>query len=390
MTYEAVNDKTIRISVPEDDLSSVRIVVSSIKNDGTEIKSADEMIPVVRDSEKEGHAIGKAKENPTCIACNGAPDESGNNTLTYTFYTNGGIDWTKKNYDISVEDVTPEAYREALSQLNCSGGLDYNAEFEECICRVEEADDKIQFVDCTKVTITIKAGPAVRVVKVYDKKGHQFDRYWEMGSAFADEADMTVYISPVDHEFDDGYDNVYQFYEDLYAKARRSVEKQLWISPSMTTKEKLLKISEYINNTTHYPGSPATSKANNPEFWNKWAYDGVALYYDSFHCPYLNRIMKLHGGITDCLGQSIVVDVATEDLGLEYIYDAENEVVLDKEGVWTGQGKYSSNPSEPGHYTCIYQDPSGNPTDIDVQGMFDTCAEHDCESNILDFSKGLN
>ena len=104
----------------------------------------------------------------------------------------------------------------------------------------------------------------------------------------------------------------------------------------------------------------------------------------------LNKIMKLHGGITTCVAANVLRDVAMKDLGLEYIYDSENKVVLDKEGVWIGMGEYSSNPAAGAHESCIYKDAAGNKTYFDAQGMFDTCAEHDCESRILDFSKGLN
>ncbi|MBR6799250.1 MAG: hypothetical protein IKM63_04185 [Firmicutes bacterium] len=395
------DDRSVRLCVPKgSSLKRATITVFYKGPDGAEISCGDMLISIVADPDKEGYSIGKAKETPTHIDSYEAPDASGNSTMTYTFYTNGGTNWTKKNYDIAVEDVTPEAYKEAFSQLGCSGGLKYHVDYKAYTFRLEnEAVDgevtyggsRYNYEDGTKATITIEAGPAVRVVKVYDKNGHAFDDYWEYGYYFDDTSDKTLYISPRDYERgSDGYDSVYPFYEELYSKARRSIEKQLWTDPNMTTVEKLLEIEHYINTTAHYPYTDATDKEKNPDFWNKWAYDGVALYYDSFNRPYVNKIMKLHGGITTCVAASVLRDVAMEDLGLEYIYDSENNVVLDKEGVWIGMGEYSSNPSAPAHESCIYKDANGDRTYLDAQGMDSTCAEHDCESKILDFSKGLN
>ena len=71
-----------------------------------------------------------------------------------------------------------------------------------------------------------------------------------------------------------------------------------------------------------------------------------------------------------------VIYIATEDLGLPYLYDADTKTVAEGEGVWLVRGSYSSNPSAATHESVIYKDANERRTFIDAQGMItDTTCE---------------
>ena len=113
----------------------------------------------------------------------------------------------------------------------------------------------------------------------------------------------------------------------------------------MTNLQKLYALANYINNTTHYPGAGCTKKDINPTFYNDFSVDGIGLFYYLFPMPTLNRVMDLQGGITTCIGVTVVQRAATEDLKLPYLYDSSTKTVADGEGVWLAVGSASSNPS---------------------------------------------
>ena len=71
-----------------------------------------------------------------------------------------------------------------------------------------------------------------------------------------------------------------------------------------------------------------------------------------------------------------VIYIATEDLGLPYLYDADTKTVAEGEGVWLVRGSYNSNPSAATHESVIYKDANERRTFIDAQGMItDTTCE---------------
>lgn len=81
----------------------------------------------------------------------------------------------------------------------------------------------------------------------------------------------------------------------------------------------------------------------------------IAMEYKLFPMPTLNRVMDLQGGITTCIGETVVQRAATEDLKLPYLYDSSTKTVADGEGVWLAVGSASSNPSVGFYYSVIYK-----------------------------------
>lgn len=100
--------------------------------------------------------------------------------------------------------------------------------------------------------------------------------------------------------------------------------------------------------------------------------------------------MDLQGGIGTCVIVDLLKTVATEDLGLPYLYDPTTKEVAAGEGVWLVTGSYSSNPGVYSHYSLKYRDADGNEYFIDAQGQMlnetspkVTCEAHDCKSKIV-------
>lgn len=153
----------------------------------------------------------------------------------------------------------------------------------------------------------------------------------------------------------------------------------------MTNLQKLYALANYINNTTHYPGAGCTKKDINPTFYNDFSVDGIGLFYYLFPMPTLNRVMDLQGGITTCIGVTVVQRAATEDLKLPYLYDSSTKTVADGEGVWLAVGSASSNPSVGFYYSVIYKDANEHKSFVDCQGLIadTTCEQHGCRAKVI-------
>ena len=165
---------------------------------------------------------------------------------------------------------------------------------------------------------------------------------------------------------------------------RHKIEARLW-TDDMTNLQKLYALANYINNTTHYPGAGCTKKDINPTFYNDFSVDGIGLFYYLFPMPTLNRVMDLQGGITTCIGVTVVQRAATEDLKLPYLYDSSTKTVADGEGVWLAVGSASSNPSVGSHYSVIYKDANEHKFFVDCQGLIadTTCEQHGCRAKVI-------
>jgi len=153
----------------------------------------------------------------------------------------------------------------------------------------------------------------------------------------------------------------------------------------MTNLQKLYALANYIDNTTHYPGAGCTKKDINPTFYNDFSVDGIGLFYYLFPMPTLNRVMDLQGGITTCIGVTVVQRAATEDLKLPYLYDSSTKTVADGEGIWLAVGSASSNPSVGSHYSVIYKDANEHKSFVGCQGLIadTTCEQHGCRAKVI-------
>ena len=287
------------------------------------------------------------------------------------FYTDGGEAWAKKNYSFTAKDVTPKAYKDALSKMGCSNSLDVtDVQTESTYDSINNFRARI-----TIVTVKVKAGPAVRAIKFYENGGIPIGYLDDIRT-------YTYYLFPKEKDSNDKY---WSYDDALYKKMRSKVGEQLWTG-NMSKYEKLKAVADYINDTTHCPGE-TTSKEKNPEFWNDWSVDGIDLLYNMADSARLDNMMKLQGGITTCVAAYLIGDFA-EDLGLEYIYDDKNDILLDKEGWYIGVGKYSSNPGNPYHYTFYYKNANGKVRGLDAQGLDGwpdeyRCEQHNCKPKIL-------
>lgn len=306
----------------------------------------------------------------------GVKDGNGVSTIVLTFLSDGGPKWNAEHYDIVVEDVTPTAYRDVFTGLGCDGSLTKEITYEDLALYDYNGYGGRYYTgeSGTKITITLRAGPRVQAVKLYERSGKVIDdegtyRY------------KTYYIFPSEETEDGSY---YPYDLELYRTLRNRIEAKLWTS-GMDNKEKLEAVATYINETTHYP-SEIIRKENNPEFWEAWAVDEVELLYYMSDRPLLNSMMKWQGGITSCVATAVMERVAMEDLGLPYIYHSETGIA-DGEGVYTGIGEYSSNPGNPAHETFYYKDANNTVTSYDVQGITGSasnyrCSVHDCKSKL--------
>lgn len=313
-------------------------------------------------------------------------NDDGTNTYKAYFECNAGEEWLDHNVTFEARDVTPAAYAEMFADM----GVAYegpSVTVESAAERVEE-NQRYGFkinepyteagpggyneTPASGKRIIINAGAGVRVVKLIAKKGDAVLDYIYLGSS----------INKLGQK-SSAYD------VELYRKVRRKVEAQIW-TDGMSNLEKLWALADYINETTHYPMTAATSKEFNPTFWENWAVDDKDLLYNMFNDVVLNRIMDLQGGIVTCQARSILSTAATEDLGLPYLYDRESDTVAPGEGVWSTRGSYSSDPSNPYHESLAYKSADEEEVLIDAQGMGygdppekASCEKHGCKDKIV-------
>ena len=302
-------------------------------------------------------------------------------TFSISYKMDASDDWIDQHIRFEAEDASPSAYSKAFRWL----GLDTTApevKSESATSELRKDDrygrDKVvgacvsqkvgysEKLCLSARKLTITAGVGVRVCKV---KAYKDDVLYDV-----------IYVATKPYDKDDNYLD-----QDYYAIARHKVEAKLW-KDGMTNLEKLRAIATYIKNTTHYPGYGCTKKEKNPTFWNAFSVDGIDLYFYMYSgMSTLNRLMDLQGGITTCLASDVVEIAATDDLGLPYLYDDDTNTIADGEGVWLGQGSYSSNPSEAQHVSVVYKDANENRTFIDAQGMMvdSSCEKHACLDQVI-------
>lgn len=314
-------------------------------------------------------------------------DEDGNHIYTTEFLSNGSVNWTK-DVVFDIEDVTPNAYHEMYDAMGIESGdislttetvtsWNYGYYQRKIMEPLDDSEDTP--VVCSEVAtvgqnLTIHAKMGTRVIKITAKRADiVLDTIYLTASSYYDHA--TYSYAPQDLE--------------LYAAVRHKIEDALW-TDDMTTPEKLGAIADYINQTTHYPFTDTVTKEYNPTFWENWSIDDKMLYYGVGSDPILNRTMDFQGGIVTCQATSIIERVATEDLGLPYLYDAASDTVLDGEGVWVGMGSYSTNPFAPYHETLWYKDADERKYPIDAQGAEyshesgkASCEEHGCREHLI-------
>ncbi len=306
----------------------------------------------------------------------------GSNTYKVNFMCDADEKWIDENVEFIVEDVTPAAYKNmftnmgveyvapsftitsAESVINTSKQYGYQMKVHEKF--TENGPGKYDTYATAGKVLKVEAGASVRVVKITAKKNDEILDYIYVGSNGLD-----------------GDNKQSEYDVALYQQVRQRVEAKLW-TEDMTNLDKLCAIESYINGTTHYPGTETTDKDTNPEFWANWAVDDTELFYSMFNDVKLNRIMDFQGGVVTCVAADILITVATEDMGLKYLYDSENDVVLAGEGVWLTSGSYSSNPSNPYHYSVKYKYADETSVFLDAQGMSNgSCNEHNCQSKII-------
>lgn len=298
---------------------------------------------------------------------------SGVTSFDMQFDSTASQKWFDEHMTFAVEDVTPKAYRDTFQRegLNMQAPQitqvkDITQELRQDYAYIKgvytvhgpidlHINEEYQCMTSRKIMIT--AGEGVRACKVCAyKDGELYD---------------VVYITtkPSD-EAGESLD------KKLYDEVRHKVESRLW-TDSMSNYEKLKALATYINETTHYPGYGCTEKETNPTWWNDFSVDDVALYYEMFNMPTLNRVMDLQGGITTCVAISIVERAALEDLNLPYLHDSKTDTVAEGEGVWITASGY--------HESLIYKDSESHKKYLDAQGMMknDSCEEHGCLSKII-------
>lgn len=321
------------------------------------------------------------------MAVNGR-NADGTNTYSVHFYCNAAESWLDKNVTFAAEDVTPAAYADVFTDM----GIAYSApavtldSAQEDITQIQKYGYDITISEpfteagpsqnnetaISGKRITIEAGAGVRAVKVTAKKNDVVLDSIYLGTSGKDK---------------DGNTSAYDL--NLYKQVRQRVEAKIWTA-GMTNLDKIEAMAGYINRTTHYPGTATTQKEYNPAFWKEWSVDDRELFYDMFNDVILNRIMDLQGGIVTCLAAQLLETVAEEDLGLPYLYDSETDEIAAGEGIWLVSGSYSSNPTNPYHYSLKYKHADESTCLIDAQGlMYDeesqnvSCESHDCKSKIV-------
>ena len=303
---------------------------------------------------------------------------------TVSFSCNGDAN-TALHLSYKVTDVTPTPYRKMFTAMGVKRSkpkitmieLDrYSLHYFPTVSLPfpEGSKSNARQVKATsQVEIAIEYGQATRIVRLDAYCGtKKLDSIYVAATTTADGNPSKADIA-------------------LAKKVRKRVEAKLW-KPGMSKLEKLEAVAGYINKTTHYPNTNAATKEGNPAWWKRWSVEGVDLFYNMVNDPTLNGIMKFQGGITTCVAAGQLNLVATEDLGLRYLYDSEKDKVAKGEGVWIGMGEFSSNPSNPYHESLIYKDKSEKKHYIDVQGIGyesdgqNTCAMHGCEQYLISLS----
>lgn len=313
-------------------------------------------------------------------------NEDGTNTYNAYFLCNADEKWLDHNITFVVEDVTPAAYANVFAdlgvayeepELTVKSAANYVLECQQYGFDIhepytEDGPGSVSEAPTGGKCIIVEAGASVRVVKLSAKKGDTVLDY--------------IYLGSNGEEVGGDY-SAYDV--ELYKKVRRKVEAQIW-TDEMSNLEKLSALADYINATTHYPGTDVTSKEYNPTFWENWAVDDKELLWSMCNDITLNRIMDFQGGIVTCQAAGILKTVAVDDLGLPYLYDRASDTVASGEGVWRAMGSYSSNPSEPWHESLVYKSADEERVFLDAQGMGDggllgkeSCEKHGCRDKII-------
>ena len=302
---------------------------------------------------------------------------NGTGSFCEWFACEGNAAWLNEHITFKVSDVTPKEYR---NLMDWAGWNTSEPEIkEETCCNLQGVYGEVTSVT-TPVTsgkvafsgkamsqckLTVTAGAGVRVCRL--------DAYRD-GVLYD-----TMYVAAKP------YDEAGNLLDtELYTKVRRNVEQKLW-TDDMSNYDKLDALADYISTTAHYPKYKCTQKEVNPTLWDSFAVDDVALYYDMFNMPVLNRAMALRGGIITCVAVDIVCAAAEEDLGLKYLYDKATDTVAEGEGVWLAIGSASTNPGAGAHESLSYKNADGDIVYIDAQGMHanNSCEAHGCLNKVI-------
>lgn len=302
---------------------------------------------------------------------------NGTGSFCEWFTCEGNAAWLNEHITFKVSDVTPKEYR---NLMDWAGWNTSEPEIkEETCCNLQGVYGEVTSVT-TPVTsgkvafsgkamsqckLTVTAGAGVRVCRL--------DAYRD-GVLYD-----TMYVAAKP------YDEAGNLLDtELYTKVRRNVEQKLW-TDDMSNYDKLDALADYISITAHYPKYKCTQKEVNPTLWDSFAVDDVALYYDMFNMPVLNRAMALRGGIITCVAVDIVCAAAEEDLGLKYLYDKATDTVAEGEGVWLAIGSASTNPGAGAHESLAYKNADGDIVYIDAQGMHanNSCEAHGCLNKVI-------
>ena len=302
---------------------------------------------------------------------------NGTGSFCEWFTCEGNAAWLNEHITFKVSDVTPKEYR---NLMDWAGWNTSEPEIkEETCCNLQGVYGEVTSVT-TPVTsgkvafsgkamsqckLTVTAGAGVRVCRL--------DAYRD-GVLYD-----TMYVAAKP------YDEAGNLLDtELYTKVRRNVEQKLW-TDDMSNYDKLDALADYISTTAHYPKYKCTQKEVNPTLWDSFAVDDVALYYDMFNMPVLNRAMALRGGIITCVAVDIVCAAAEEDLGLKYLYDKATDTVVEGEGVWLAIGSASTNPGAGAHESLAYKNADGDIVYIDAQGMHanNSCEAHGCLNKVI-------
>lgn len=302
---------------------------------------------------------------------------NGTGSFCEWFTCEGNAAWLNEHITFKVSDVTPKEYR---NLMDWAGWNTSEPEIkEETCCNLQGVYGEVTSVT-TPVTsgkvafsgkamsqckLTVTAGAGVRVCRL--------DAYRD-GVLYD-----TMYVAAKP------YDEAGNLLDtELYTKVQRNVEQKLW-TDDMSNYDKLDALADYISTTAHYPKYKCTQKEVNPTLWDSFAVDDVALYYDMFNMPVLNRAMALRGGIITCVAVDIVCAAAEEDLGLKYLYDKATDTVAEGEGVWLAIGSASTNPGAGAHESLAYKNADGDIVYIDAQGMHanNSCEAHGCLNKVI-------
>ena len=301
---------------------------------------------------------------------------NGTGSFCEWFTCEGNAAWLNEHITFKVSDVTPKEYRNLMDWAGWNTSEPeikvetYNLKGvygETTSITTPTTSGKVQFSGkaMSQCKLTVTAGAGVRVCRLDAyKDGVLYD---------------TMYVAPKPYDEDGNLLDA-----ELYTKVRRNVEAKLW-TDDMSNYDKLKTLADYISTTAHYPGYQCTQKDVNPTLWDGFSVDGMALYYNMFDMPVLNRAMALRGGIITCVAIDIVCAAAEEDLGLNYLYDKATDTVAEGEGVWLTIGDASTNPSAGAHESLAYKDADGNIVYIDAQGRKarNSCEEHGCLDKVI-------